>query len=148
MSDPSTHPAEVGGHAGDRPPVLALLSAQIDLAYLVPALRAACPEADIRLQPALGALDEIDAALCWAPPPGLLATLPRLQLVQSLGAGIDHLTADPTLPDVPLCRCAASSMPTWPAAWPPMSLGRWCSNSGTWVPTCARRKPPAGASSR
>lgn len=101
----------------DKPPVLALLSAQIDLAYLVPAFRAACPEADIRLLPALGALDQIDVAVCWAPPPGLLATLPRLQLVQSLGAGIDHLTADPTLPDVPLCRIVDADMASGMAAY-------------------------------
>jgi glyoxylate/hydroxypyruvate reductase len=101
----------------DRPPVLALLSAHVDMAFLVPALRAACPEADIRLQPSLGALDEIDAALCWAPPPGLLATLPRLQLVQSLGAGIDHLTNDPTLPAVPLCRIVDVDMASGMAAY-------------------------------
>ena len=36
-------------------------------------------------------------------PPGVLATLPGLRLVQSMAAGIDHLTADPTLPrQVPL----------------------------------------------
>ncbi|WP_348753405.1 glyoxylate/hydroxypyruvate reductase A [uncultured Aquincola sp.] len=95
---------------GDRPPVVALLSATIDMAYLVPAFRAACPGIDLRLQPDLGPLDDIDAAVCWVPPPGLLARMPRLQLLQSVGAGIDHMTADPQLPALPLCRIVDPDM--------------------------------------
>jgi glyoxylate/hydroxypyruvate reductase A len=38
------------------------------------------------------------------PPPGLLATLPNLRAIFSLGAGVDHLLADPALPDVPIAR--------------------------------------------
>ncbi|HYE51733.1 MAG TPA: glyoxylate/hydroxypyruvate reductase A [Azospirillaceae bacterium] len=43
-------------------------------------------------------------ALVWKPPPGLLATLPNLEVVFSLGAGVDALLKDPTLPRVPLVR--------------------------------------------
>jgi glyoxylate/hydroxypyruvate reductase A len=38
------------------------------------------------------------------PPAGLLATLPNLRAIFSLGAGVDHLLADPALPDVPIAR--------------------------------------------
>ena len=38
------------------------------------------------------------------PKPGSLAGLPNLEAIFSLGAGVDHLIADPDLPDVPIVR--------------------------------------------
>lgn len=46
----------------------------------------------------------IQYAAVWKPEPGLLARLPNLKAVFNLGAGVDALLADKTLPDVPLCR--------------------------------------------
>lgn len=44
-------------------------------------------------------------AAVWFPPAGLLASLPNLEAIFSLGAGIDHILADPTLPpDQPIIR--------------------------------------------
>ena len=84
---------------------VALLSTQIEMDYLLPAFRAAAPDLQIRLGPDLGALDEIEAVLCWHPPAGLCARLPRLRLVQSIAAGVDHILADPSLPSEPhVCR--------------------------------------------
>src|SRR5262249_40115678 len=41
----------------------------------------------------------------WRPPPGLLASLPKLKLILSLGAGVDHILCDRELPrDVPILR--------------------------------------------
>ena len=41
----------------------------------------------------------------WRPEPGLLATLPNLKLILSLGAGVDHLLGDPQLPrHLPIVR--------------------------------------------
>lgn len=100
------------------PPTIALLSQAIDMAYLVPAFAAACPGADVRLWPDLGSVADIDAAVCWVPPAGVLATLPRLALIQSLAAGIDHLTSDPALPmQVPLCRIVDAQMASGMAAY-------------------------------
>lgn len=48
--------------------------------------------------------DQPTYALVWHPPHGLLAGLPRLDGIFSLGAGVDHLTDDPDLPDVPVIR--------------------------------------------
>ncbi|WP_235185005.1 2-hydroxyacid dehydrogenase [Cupriavidus sp. SK-3] len=94
-----------------KPPCVALLSSVLDMRYLVPAFRAAAPGLDLRMGPDLGALDEIDAAVCWVPPPGLLAAMPKLRLVQSLGAGIDHLRSDPDLPSGPtVCRIVDTAM--------------------------------------
>jgi glyoxylate/hydroxypyruvate reductase A len=48
---------------------------------------------------------EIAHACVWLPPPGLLATLPNLRAIFSLGAGVDHIFRDPMLPkDVPVVR--------------------------------------------
>jgi glyoxylate/hydroxypyruvate reductase A len=92
-------------------PCVALLSAVIDMQYLTAAFRQACPGIDLRLGADLGRLDDIDAAVCWFPPHGVLAQLPRLQLVQSLAAGVDHVVADPTLPRaLPLCRVVDTTM--------------------------------------
>ena len=59
---------------------------------------------DVRVAPDLGRIQDIRYALAWQPPPGLLATLPNLELIVSVGAGIDALLEDPTLPDVPMVR--------------------------------------------
>jgi glyoxylate/hydroxypyruvate reductase A len=46
----------------------------------------------------------------WKPPPGLLGTFPNLEVIFNLGAGVDALVADATLPDVPLVRVATSDL--------------------------------------
>jgi glyoxylate/hydroxypyruvate reductase len=67
--------------------------------------RTLAPQRDIRLYPErTGDLAQIGYACVWKPPHGLLATLPNLQVVFSLGAGVDHLLGDPALPDVPIVR--------------------------------------------
>ena len=43
-------------------------------------------------------------AATWKHAPGSLAQLPRLEAIFSLGAGVDHLVSDATLPAVPLLR--------------------------------------------
>lgn len=48
--------------------------------------------------------DEVRYAASWKHPPGSLADLPRLEVLFSLGAGVDHLMGDPLLPEVPLVR--------------------------------------------
>ena len=68
------------------------------------AARDADPSFDVRLFPDVGNPADIRAALAWGPPPGELAKLPNLQLIVSVGAGVDHLMKDQTLPDVPLVR--------------------------------------------
>jgi glyoxylate/hydroxypyruvate reductase A len=68
-------------------------------------LRALAPRRDIRLWPErLGDPADIAYACAWQAPPGLLAGLPRLKAIFSLGAGVDHVLADPGLPDVPVVR--------------------------------------------
>ncbi len=74
------------------------------------ALEARLPDLEVRVWPDIGDPGAIDTALVWRPPPGLLAGLPNLRAVFSLGAGVDALLADPTLPAVPLCRMVDPSL--------------------------------------
>ena len=62
------------------------------------------PALDVRVAPNLGKAEEIEYALAWQPPNGLLKTLPNLRLIVSVGAGVDALLADPDLPHVPMVR--------------------------------------------
>jgi glyoxylate/hydroxypyruvate reductase len=81
-----------------------LIAARTRADLFAAAARKLDPGLDIRVAPDLGRAEEIDAALAWQPPPGLLRTLPKLKLVISVGAGVDALLEDPTLPEAPLVR--------------------------------------------
>lgn len=101
-----------------RPPCIALLSQVLDMRYLIPAFDALCPDIDWRLQDSLGDRSDIDAAICWNAPAGVLATLPNLRVIQSIAAGVDHIYADPSLPDaIPVCRVVDPAMATGMSAY-------------------------------
>ena len=92
------------------------------------ALRQALPTH--RLLLARGEVDDarIDVAIVANPPPGMLAGLPNLRLIQSLWAGVDRLLTDATLPaGVPICRMVDPAMNTAmaeTALWAVLSLHR------------------------
>ncbi len=69
------------------------------------ALKAAMPELEVRVSPELGDPADIETALVWKAPPGELASLPNLKLITNLGAGVDPILADPTIPPhIPVAR--------------------------------------------
>jgi glyoxylate/hydroxypyruvate reductase A len=69
------------------------------------ALAQAIPELDFRVWPDARDLTQIEYALVWRPPPGMLASLPRLKAILSLGAGVDHIFGDRQLPrHLPITR--------------------------------------------
>ena len=69
------------------------------------ALKAAMPGLEIRVSPELGDPAEIETALVWKAPPGELASLPNLRLITNLGAGVDPILADGTIPPhLPVAR--------------------------------------------
>lgn len=68
-------------------------------------LSALLPDADVRLHPeTAGKLADVRYLLAWKPPAELLTSLPKLEVIFSLGAGVDHLLEIPELPDVPIVR--------------------------------------------
>lgn len=69
------------------------------------ALHNRVPGLEVVTFPFVGDPAEVDVALVWEPPQGLLASLENLRLVISTGAGVDHILRDPSYPrDVPLVR--------------------------------------------
>ncbi len=69
------------------------------------------PDLDFRIWPdEVGDPGEIDVALVWKPPAGELSRYPNLKAILSLGAGIDALLADETLPDLPFARMVDPSL--------------------------------------
>jgi glyoxylate/hydroxypyruvate reductase A len=75
------------------------------------ALSRLMPDLDIRVSPELGDPAEIETALVWKPPGGEMAALPNLKLIINLGAGVDPLLADPTIPPhIPVARLGDAPM--------------------------------------
>jgi glyoxylate/hydroxypyruvate reductase len=67
--------------------------------------RSLAPARNIRVWPErVGDPAEVAYACVWQAPRGLLAGFPRLKVIFSLGAGVDHILADPSLTDVPIVR--------------------------------------------
>ncbi|XUM22952.1 2-hydroxyacid dehydrogenase [Bradyrhizobium oligotrophicum S58] len=60
---------------------------------------------DASLDPA-----EVHYAAVWKPVPGELAGFPNLRVIFNLGAGVDALMADKTLPSLPLVRVAVDDL--------------------------------------
>ncbi|MCB8839695.1 glyoxylate/hydroxypyruvate reductase A [Aurantimonas sp. VKM B-3413] len=74
------------------------------------AMKAAGGDEEIVLEPQAAGDPAIRYAVVWKQPPGLLATLPNLEAIFSLGAGVDHILADKALPDVPIARIVADDL--------------------------------------
>ena len=68
-------------------------------------LRLAMPELDIRVYPDDGDVNEVEFAVVWKHPRGILKKYPNLKAILSLGAGVDHIISDPDLPKgLPIVR--------------------------------------------
>ena len=69
------------------------------------AMKKVDPLMDVRVWPELGRLEDIEFAAAWLPPPDVMASFTNLKLICSLGAGVDAILSDPTLPvHVPIVR--------------------------------------------
>jgi glyoxylate/hydroxypyruvate reductase len=75
-------------------------------------------------------LSKVEFAICWQPKEALLQQCPNLKALQSMGAGVDSLLSDPTLPrHVPLLRVIdplmAERMAIW-VLWGVINIQRKC----------------------
>jgi len=61
--------------------------------------------------------ESIRYALSWRHPPGALKDLPSLRAILSLGAGVDHLFADPDLPHKPILRVVDPDLTNRMSEW-------------------------------
>jgi glyoxylate/hydroxypyruvate reductase A len=72
--------------------------------HWIDALRAAAPDRTVVLPGDTFDPTAVRYALVWKPEPGYLRTFPKLEAIFSPGAGVDHLTTDPDLPNLPVVR--------------------------------------------
>lgn len=49
-------------------------------------------------------------AVAWKPEPAVLSGLPNLEAIFSIGAGVDHIFAQPDIPDVPIVRVVSDDL--------------------------------------
>lgn len=75
-------------------------------------LAQAAPDRAVTLEPEGEADPSIHYAVVWKQRPALLSKLPNLKAIFSLGAGVDHVFADPDLPDVPIVRVVSPDLTT------------------------------------
>ncbi|MBT0961598.1 2-hydroxyacid dehydrogenase [Denitromonas iodatirespirans] len=62
------------------------------------------PDLDFRVWPDAGKLDEVEYLIAWQAPAEFLATLPRLKVLFSSGAGVDHVDFSAVPAHVPVVR--------------------------------------------
>lgn len=74
-------------------------------------LQRAMPGLDVRIWPDTGDPAEIESALVWKAPPGELRKYPNLELIVNIGAGVDYIVKDTTLPPgIPIVRLVDPEM--------------------------------------
>ena len=62
------------------------------------------PDLDFRVWPEAGKLDEIEYLIAWQAPREFLAALPRLKVLFSSGAGVDHVDFSAVPAHIPIAR--------------------------------------------
>lgn len=67
-------------------------------------------EREVVMEPDGPADPSITYAVVWKQRPNLLSSLPNLRAIFSVGAGVDHIFADPTIPDVPIVKVVADNL--------------------------------------
>jgi glyoxylate/hydroxypyruvate reductase len=68
-------------------------------------MRHAMPERSVRVWPELGNVEDVHYVAAWLPPANVVKSLPNLKVIFSLGAGVDAILSDPSLPlDKPIVR--------------------------------------------
>lgn len=80
-------------------------------------MRALLPDHAIATPETLEDRAAIRYALSWRHASGALARLPNLRAIFSLGAGVDHLFADPLLPDAPIVRVVDADLRDRMSEW-------------------------------
>jgi glyoxylate/hydroxypyruvate reductase A len=85
------------------------------------AIHRTAPERPVFIWPDVPDAPEVRAAIAyafvWKPPEGILAGLPNLRAIFSLGAGVDHFIFQEGLPDVPIVRVASADLTRRMSEW-------------------------------
>ena len=77
----------------------------------ISALKKVMPTLEINVYPDVQNLEQIEAALVWMHPLGVLQQFPNLKVIISTGAGVDHIFRDTHLPqNIPIVRLVDESL--------------------------------------
>jgi glyoxylate/hydroxypyruvate reductase A len=75
------------------------------------ALASSCPGLAVHVWPETGPVEDVEFVLTWAADPGVIASFPNLRAILSLGAGVDHILKDETVPThLPVVRMIDPSL--------------------------------------
>mgnify|MGYP001791367268 FL=1 len=77
---------------------LSLICPNRDLGPWVAAIQKIAPNLDLRVWPEDGDKAEVTFTLVWAQPQGIFAQYPNVQVIASMGAGVDSLLQDGSIP--------------------------------------------------
>jgi glyoxylate/hydroxypyruvate reductase A len=89
----------------------------------VPDFARCLADIELRIWPEIGDPAEIDYVFAWHPPVGLMARLTHLQVIFSLGAGVESLLANTEIPEaLPLIRMVDPSLATGMAEFVTMQV--------------------------
>ncbi len=80
--------------------------------------RVADPSLELSTATAAADLADVNFAMVWKPEPGLLALCPGMQVIFNLGAGVDAILADKTIPpEIPIVRIVDPNMTERMSEW-------------------------------
>jgi len=69
------------------------------------------PNLDIEIWPGINKAEQVQFAVAWQHPANLFEKFPNLKVISSLGAGVDHLLSDDTIPEsIQFTRIVAPSL--------------------------------------
>ena len=90
---------------------LVIIRKTAPVAAWLDALARACPDLDVHVWPETGPVEDVEFVLTWAADRGVIASFPHLKGIFSLGAGVDHILSDPTVPtSLPVIRMIDPSL--------------------------------------
>ncbi|WP_373398263.1 hypothetical protein V8V91_00370 [Algoriphagus halophilus] len=63
------------------------------------------PDLEVQVYPDINNPDSVDVVMLWNHPAGILSSFPNLKLISSMGAGVDHILRDKSVPEnIPVVR--------------------------------------------
>ncbi|CAH1662986.1 MULTISPECIES: glyoxylate/hydroxypyruvate reductase A [unclassified Chelatococcus] len=90
---------------------LVIIRKTAPVATWLEALARECPDLDVCVWPETGPVADVEFVLTWAANRGVIASFPNLKGIFSLGAGVDHILSDPTVPvNLPVIRMIDPSL--------------------------------------
>lgn len=92
---------------------LAIICPGKDPKSWIDAIHSEDPSIDIQVYPNIDRPQDVEAAVVWQHPKGILSEFPNLKLVSSMGAGVDHILTDTSIPEhLPIVRIVDDKL-TW-----------------------------------